>query len=43
MNNTKTNGLQKAHFPKISDPGLISAIEIRKTAHYSLEGPLESN
>ena len=43
MNNTKANGLQNANFSKISDPGLICAIEIRETSLYSLQGPLESN
>ena len=43
MNNTKANGLQNAHFWVISFPGRICAIEIRETALYSLEGPLESN
>ena len=43
MNNTKANGLQNAHFLKISVPGVICAIRIRETALYSLEGPLESN
>ena len=43
MNNTKANGIQKAHFSKISVPGLICAIRIRKTDLYSLAGPLESN
>ena len=43
MNNTKANGLQNANFLIISVPGLICAIEIRKTALYSLEGHLESN
>ena len=43
MNTTKANGLQNAHFSIISVPGLICAIGIRKTALYSLEGPLESN
>ena len=43
MNNTKANGLQNADFSKISASGLIFAIKIRKTALYSLEGPLESN
>ena len=42
MNNTKANGLQNAHFLKISVPGLICAINIREIALYSLEGPLES-
>ena len=42
-NNTKANGLQNAHFWVISFPGRICAIEIRETALYSLEGPLESN
>ena len=43
INNTKTNGLKNAHFPKISVPGLICAIKVRQTALYSLEGPVESN
>ena len=43
MNNTKANGLQNAHFSKISVPGLICAMKIRKTALYTLEGLLESN
>ena len=43
MNNTKANGLQNAHFSIIRVPGLICAIEMRETALYSLEGPLESN
>ena len=43
MNNTKANGLQNAHYSKISVRGLICAIQIRETALYSLEGPLESN
>ena len=43
MNNTKANGLQNAHFSKISVSGLISATKTRETALYSLKGPLESN
>ena len=43
MNNTKPNGLQDAHFSEISIPGHNCAIKIRKTALYSLEGPLQSN
>ena len=43
MNNTKANGLQNAHSSEICVPGLICVIEIRETALYSLEGPLESN
>ena len=43
MNNTKANGLQNAHFLKIAVPGLMCPIEIRETALYNLEGPLESN
>ena len=43
MNNTKANGLHNANFLKISVPGLIWSIQIRETALYSLEGPLESN
>ena len=43
MNNTKANGLQKAHFSIISVPGLIYVIKIRETALYSLQDPLESN
>ena len=43
MNNTKENGLQNAHFSKISVRGLICANKFRKTALYSLEGSLESN
>ena len=43
MNNTKTNGLQNAHFSKIYVSGLICANKIWETALYSSEGPLESN
>ena len=43
MNNTKANGLQKAHFSIISVPGVICAIENQETALYNLEGPIESN
>ena len=43
MNNTKANGLQNAHFSRISVPGLICPIKIRETDLCSLEGPLESN
>ena len=43
MNNSKANGIQNAHFSKISVPGLICANKIRETTLYSLEGPLESN
>ena len=43
MNNTKANGLQNAHYSKISVAGLICGNKIRETALYSLEGPLESN
>ena len=40
MNNSKANGLENAHFSKISIPGLIYVINIRETALYSLEGPV---
>ena len=43
MNNTKANGLQNAHFSRISVPGLIYAIKIQETALNSLEDPLGSN
>ena len=43
MNNTKSNGLQNAHFSIISVPGLMCAIKIQETTLYSLEGPLDSN
>ena len=43
MNNTTANRLQNPWFSKKADSGHTSAIKIRETALYSLEGSIESN
>ena len=43
MNNTKANGLQKAHYLQNANSGHTGAISIRKQAAYILEGPLGSD